>query len=151
MSIGDAPCKTRRLRNRDLELCSSAKWNITLGCPSIDRYYLESSDSFVLHAALPALLRLYPIFPYILFSLTSFLANSNLSIFSSLYVFSPISVSPFLLSGFCFHPFHLLPFLPTRLESLFFWISREKCCLMHYCPYSKCKSKNIAESNRRRA
>lgn len=81
----------------------------------------------------------------------SFLANSNLSIFSFSYIFFPVSVSSFLLSSFCFRPFRFLPLLPTCLESLFFRIRREKCCLTHYCPCSECKSKNIAESNRCRA
>lgn len=148
---------TRRLRNRDLELCSprgdSAEWDITLGCPSVDRYYLESSDSFVsscraLPASLFVFIQFYSRIPFsLILSLTK---GYSLDILVLVHILPRVAVPPFL-SRFLLPPI-LLSFAlaETRLDSLFFRISREKCCLTHYCPYSECRGKNIAESERSR-
>lgn len=139
-SIGDA-LVTRRLRNR--ELCSPRGFGgmeYHAWLPE-RRPLLLGELGLICSFFMPRFLlapRLYPIFPRIPFSLIL----SCQSAFSFLYIFS---------SGFCFRLFRFLPLLPTRLESFFFRISREKCCLTHYCPYPERRGKNIAESNRLRA
>jgi len=145
-----------RLRNRDSELCNprradSADWSITLGWPSVDRYYLTSTlESFALapHFLLVSLSLSFRFF--LAYSVSLVLSCYD---FLSLFFFSypPLFPPVLFFPGFYFRSFRFLPRpLTAILESLFFWISREKCCLTHYCPCTEFEGKNIAKSNRLR-
>lgn len=132
-SIGGA----RRLRNRDLELCSPRGFGgmeyhawlperrpLLLGELEIVRSSRHASCSLLV------LIRFFLVFS----SIPS--CQSILSRYSLSCTYSPlVSASA--------HSY--------RLESLFFRISREKCYLTYYCPYPECRGKNTAESNRFRA
>lgn len=144
-----------RLRNRDSELCNprradSADWSITLGWPSVDRYHLESTlESFAFAPHFPLISLSLSDFSSRIPLLWSFLATTSSSR-SSFY--PPPFPLIFFFPGFYFRSFRFLsrPLIAIRLESLFFRISREKCCLTHYCPCPEFEGKNIAKSNRLR-
>lgn len=114
--IGGAPVIRCRLRNRDSELCSpcrsvSAKRSITLGWPSVDCYYLESSESFVCSLACAMF---FALFVLMRFSFRSywFVFSLSPSLFFSLLYLSYIS---FPVSVFLFPPWFLFP--PARSVS----------------------------------